>query len=203
MSYISKITAALLSLSLVFGLSACKTNKEKDSDGSKTNNQTQVTDGAQTETPSNPVAESEPEAEVFEMPSVSVETIEEYAKENGAKSVTVNKDGSVELDMSDEDYNAMMEKLKQSILDKLEQLRKSTDIIETVQSGLDFNKYYVSVNKDSYEANPSVIDISDCCESAEVYQLFDGKNTSEIEITLYILDAENDMQIAKKVYSLK
>lgn len=195
-----RITAAILTLLLIFSLGACKDNKEKDKAETKKET-TQTTEEAQT--PSNPVAESEPEPEVTEITSVTEETIKEYATQNGAESVTVNDDGSVDLEMDEEDFNAMMEKLRKSILDKLDQLKQSTDIIETVQSGLDFDKYYISVNKENYEANPSLIDISDCCASAELYQLYDGRNTEQIEITLYILNQDDDTQIAKKVYSIK
>jgi len=195
-----KILAIMLALVVAFSLAACKKTEE-----AKKPETTEQTDAGKKAAEENAevLSEYEPKPQGFEMPAVSVETIEDYVKDSGAKSVTVNKDGTVDVDMTDEEYDAMMEKIGKTILDKLEGIRKSNDMIESVQTGLDFDKYYIFVDKAKYEANPDAIDIKDCCESAEVYQMLSGKKTKDIKLTLYIMNKEDDIEIARKVYTIK
>ncbi len=105
--------------------------------------------------------------------------------------------------MTDAEYTAMMEKIRQTILDKLEQIRQSDDMIESVQTGLNLDKYYIFVDKAAYEANPDAIDIKDCVESAEIYHMLKGKKAKDIKLTLYIMNKDDDLEIAKKIYTVK
>lgn len=210
MKQINKIMAALMAVILVFSLAACKSEKDtekntgksnKTSQTGKTNDNGKTDDNADHDVPLTEADLAVP-AETVEAPGATIDDIKEFAKENGAKSVTISNDGSVKVDMTDDEYNAMMEKLRTSILDQLEQIRQGSDMIESVQTGLDFDKYYIFVDKDAYYANPSVIDITSCCESAEVYQALDGKKTKEISIVLHIMDKENDTELVRKTYSV-
>ncbi len=200
-----RLTIALLSIVLMFGFAACKEEK-KDTKPSTTKTTGTTTDEAgkkAAQENADILDDYETEAQIIEVPSVSDEKVEEVAKQNGADKVKVNKDGTVEVDMTNEEYTAMMQNVGKTILDKLETIRQSDSMIESVQAGLDFDKYYIFVDKTAYEANPDVIDIKSCCESAEIYQMLNGKKTKDIKITLYIMNKADDLEIARKVYTVK
>ncbi|MDD4689368.1 MAG: hypothetical protein PHE51_06440 [Eubacteriales bacterium] len=194
-----KILALMLCFVCALSLGACKQKPQEKPQNKPENKQTKV-------------EEKEPEVEPLENPNLKdpIEVkglteaeIKQYAKDNGAQSVLVNKDGSVDVEMTDEEYTAMMDKLTKSILDKLEEIRQSSDMIDSVQTGLDFDKYYIFVDKAKYEANPSLIDITSCVQSAELYQTLDGKKTKDINITLYVYNVEDDTELAKIPYIIK
>lgn len=194
-----KISAIILAFVVVFGFAGCKNTEEPKKPV------TEQTDAGEQAAEENKdvLSEYEPEAEEVEIPAVSADDVEDIVKENGGKDVKVNKDGTVDVDMTDAEYSAMMEKIGKTILEKLEDIRKSNDMIESVQTGLDFDKYYIFVDKAKYEANPSAIDIKDCCESAEVYHMLSGKKAKDIKLTLYIMNKDDDLELARKVYTIK
>ena len=194
-----KLSAIILAFVVVFSFAGCKNTE----DPKKT--VTEQTDAGKKAAEENKdvLSEYEPEAEKVSMPAISADDVKDIVKENGGKDVKVNKDGTVDVDMTDAEYNAMMEKIGKTILEKLEGIRQSNSMVESVQTGLNFDKYYIFVDKAAYEANPSAIDIKDCCESAEVYQMLSGKKTKDIKLTLYIMNKDDDIEIARKVYTIK
>ena len=119
------------------------------------------------------------------------EEIEASAKEQGAKEVKVNEDGTVYYKMSKSDHKKMMKELEKSIKDSMEELVTSGDApsFKEIKYNKDFTKFDVKVDREAFENSMDGFMIFTFAMSGSFYNAFDGENMDDLKITVNMIDA--------------
>ena len=119
------------------------------------------------------------------------EEIEASAKEQGAKEVKVNEDGTVYYKMSKSDHKKMMNELETSIKESMEELVTSGDApsFKEITYNKDFTKFDVKVDREAFENSMDAFMIFTFAMSGSFYNAFDGENMDDLKITVNMIDA--------------
>ncbi len=120
------------------------------------------------------------------------EEIEASAKKQGVKEVKVNEDGTVYYKMSKSDHKKMMEKLKTSIQESMDELITSGEMssLKEIKYNKDFTEFDVTVDREAFENSMDAFMIFTFALSGSFYNAFDGENIEDLKITVNMIDAE-------------
>lgn len=117
-----------------------------------------------------------------------IETVISEAKEDGVKEVVKNDDGSLTYKMTKSKHKEMMEELKGSLLETVEDAKSNEDFasIKDVTHNNSFSEFTLVVDQEKYENSFDGFAALGLGISGMYYQLFDGANPEEYKVTIFI-----------------
>ena len=120
----------------------------------------------------------------------NMDDVVERAKEDGAKEVKKNDDGSVTFKMSKKDHKKMMEEMKEDVAESLDEIKKDDAFtsIKDITYNKDFSDITLVVDKETYENSFDGFAIFGIGLTSTFYHVFDGENPEKIKIQLNIED---------------
>ncbi len=180
-------------------LSACSGNKEENT--SKDNEPTEQTKDEKIDVNKGLLnVEITLPASMFE--GEDIDKVIADAKAEGVKEVIQNEDGSLTYKMSKAEHKKMMEEMKTSILEKIEDMKTSEDYvsIKDVTYNKDFTEFTLVVDKAAYENSMDGFAVFGLGISGAYYQLFNGVNEEDYNVTITVKDQATDEVLGKTVY---
>lgn len=119
------------------------------------------------------------------------EEIEASATKQGVKEVKVNEDGTVYYKMSKSDHKKMMDKLKTSIQESMDELITSGDApsFKEIKYNKDFTNFDVTVDREAFENSMDAFMIFTFALSGTFYNAFQGEDMDNLKITVNMIDA--------------
>ncbi|WP_245975350.1 hypothetical protein [Oceanobacillus chungangensis] len=115
------------------------------------------------------------------------------AKESGIKEVTENSDGSITYKMSKSQHKDMIKELGDELNSTMEELVNSEDFvsIQDVTANKSFSEFTMSVDQEAFENSFDGMAALTLAFSGMIYQLFDGANPDDYEVTILVKNADN------------
>ena len=119
------------------------------------------------------------------------EEIEASAKKQGVKEVKINEDGTVYYKMSKSDHKQMMDKLKISIQQSMDELvtNGAAPSFKKIQYNTDFTQFDVTVDRPAYEKSMDVTKTLAFALSGTFYHAFQGQDMHDLKIIVNMIDA--------------
>ena len=117
--------------------------------------------------------------------------IEASAKKQGVKEVKINEDGTVYYKMSKSDHKQMMDKLKISLQESMDELVTNgvAPSFKKIQYNKDFTQFDVTVDRSAYENSMDVTKIFAFALSGTFYHAFQGGDMHDLKINVNMIDA--------------
>ncbi|MEH7384236.1 hypothetical protein V7147_02305 [Bacillus sp. JJ1521] len=124
------------------------------------------------------------------------------AKAEGVKEVIQNEDGSLTYKMSKAEHKKMMDEMKTSILETIEDMKTSEDYvsIKDVTYNKGFTEFTLVVDKAAYENSLDGFAVFGLGISEAYYQLFNGVNEDDYKVTISVKDQATGEVFGKTVY---
>ena len=121
----------------------------------------------------------------------TVKEIEASAKKQGVKEVKINEDGTVYYKMSKSDHNEMMDKLKISLQESMDELVTNgvAPSFKKIQYNKDFTQFDVTVDRSAYENSMDVKKTLAFALSGTFYHAFQGGDMHDLKINVNMIDA--------------
>ena len=119
-----------------------------------------------------------------------IDTVVAQAKEEGIKDVTKNDDGSVTYKMSKTKHKEMMQEMKASVTEYVDELISGEDFasIKNVEYNKDFSKFTLEVDKEAFENSFDGFAAMGLAMSGMFYQLYDGVDAEKLNVTIDTVD---------------
>ena len=132
-------------------------------------------------------------ASMFEDDEDINEEIEDF-KEDGAKEVTVNEDGSITIEMSKSKHKKMMNGIKTGITKAFEGMEKSEEFtsVKKIEYNDDFTKITLEVNKSDYENSFDSFATIGIAMHSMRYNLYNGVEADKIKVTIDVKDSKTE-----------
>ena len=117
--------------------------------------------------------------------------IEASAKKQGVKEVKINEDGTVYYKMSKSDHKQMMDKLKISLQESMDELVTNgvAPSFKKIQYNKDFTQFDVTVDRSAYENSMDVTKTLAFALSGTFYHAFQGGDMHDLKINVNMIDA--------------
>jgi len=117
--------------------------------------------------------------------------IQASAKKQGVKEVKINEDGTVYYKMSKSDHKQMMDKLKISLQESMDELVTNgiAPSFKKIQYNKDFTQFDVTVDRSAYENSMDVTKIFAFALSGTFYHAFQGGDMHDLKINVNMIDA--------------
>ena len=117
--------------------------------------------------------------------------IEASAKKQGVKEVKINEDGTVYYKMSKSDHKQMMDKLKISLQESMDELVTNgvAPSFKKIQYNKDFTQFDVTVDRSAYENSMDVTKTLAFALSGTFYHAFQGQDMHDLKIIVNMIDA--------------
>lgn len=124
------------------------------------------------------------------------------AKEDGVNEVISNDDGSFTFKMSKAKHKELLEEMKVSVLEGIEETKSSEDFasIEDVTSNKDFTEFTMVVDKEKFENSFDGFAAMGLAISGLYYQTFNGVKEDKVKATIIIKDKTSGETIDTIVY---
>lgn len=108
------------------------------------------------------------------------------AKADGVKEVTKNEDGSLTYKMDKSTHKKIMDEAEKGILDYVDQVKNSEDFvsIHDIKHNKDFSEFTIIVDQAKYENSLDGFAALGFAMTGLYYQLFDGVDPEDYEVTL-------------------
>ncbi|OED31981.1 hypothetical protein BHE17_04685 [Planococcus maritimus] len=120
------------------------------------------------------------------------EQVAAEAEQEGIEKVTVNDDGSVTYKMSKAQHKEMMAELATSVEEAKTDILESGDFpsIQSIETSDNYDRFTVNVDRESYEGSFDGFATITLGLVGSFYQLYDGADPDNYEVTLEMTDAE-------------
>lgn len=130
------------------------------------------------------------------------EEIEASAKEEGIKEVKINEDGSVYYKMSKSTHKEMLASAEEGVVETIDELINSKDFtsFKEISYNKNFTEFDVKVDRQAYENSFDGFGILGLAFGSMFYNAIEGANTSEMKITMVMIDAATDEQFDTVVW---
>lgn len=114
------------------------------------------------------------------------------AEEEGVEKATVNDDGSVTYKMSKAQHKEMMAELATSVEEAKTDILESGDFpsIQSIETSDNYDRFTVNVDRQAYEDSFDGFATITLGLVGSFYQLYDGADPDNYEVTLEMTDAE-------------
>ncbi|MDZ5712617.1 hypothetical protein [Jeotgalibacillus haloalkalitolerans] len=124
------------------------------------------------------------------------------AKEDGAKDVTKNDDGSLTYKMSKSDHKEMMQEIEAGMEESLNELITGEDFvsIKDISHNDSFDEFTVTVEKEAFENSFDGFGILTLGMTGMIYQVYDGEDIDSAKVTVSIVDEATGEEFDKYVY---
>lgn len=124
------------------------------------------------------------------------------AKEDGVGEAVVNDDGSVTYRMSRLAYNRMMDELRDSLMEMVEETKTSGDFpsIQDIRHNRSFTEFTLVVDQEAYENSFDGFAALGLGMAAAFYQVFDGVAPEDIKVTISMQNADTGEVFDSVVY---
>jgi len=168
-----KILALLMVMIVVFVCSGCSGNADGDNGSTKTDSVSITLS-----------------ADLFE--GMSKADIENAAEQNGFLDCTVNEDGSVTYTMSKEKHEEMLQEMKTSMDETINELMTGADKVASflsIDANEDYSKVDVYVDPTKYSEWDSFYALTFYVSGA-YYQSFAGVQADDIDVVVNFIDNE-------------
>lgn len=131
-----------------------------------------------------------------------IETVISEAKKDGVDEVTKNDDGSLTYKMSKAKHKEMMNEMKDSILEGIEETKTGEDFvsIKDVTYNKDFSEFTMIVDKEKFENSFDGFAAMGLGIQGMYYQLFNGANPDDYKVTIIIKDEDSGEVLDTIVY---
>lgn len=131
-------------------------------------------------------------ASMFEGEDVNASA--EKMKEEGCKEATVNEDGSITVKVSKSKHKEMMEEMRASMIEYLEEMKTSEDFksIKDVTYNEDFTKFTLEVIQDEYEGSFDSFSAMGIGMMSSMYHIYNGVLAEKVKVTIDIKNFETD-----------
>ncbi|WP_225743670.1 hypothetical protein [Marinilactibacillus sp. Marseille-P9653] len=116
--------------------------------------------------------------------------------------ITENEDGSVTIKMSRSQHQDLLDELKQTITDSVEELMADENFqsFKDIEFNNDFSEFSIIVDREAYEAGFDGFGIFGLAISALYYQVFEGKEPESLTSTFEIQDEATGEVFSTIVY---
>ncbi|MER2107627.1 MAG: hypothetical protein ABS949_11880 [Solibacillus sp.] len=130
------------------------------------------------------------------------EEIEASAKEKGIKEVKINEDGSVYYKMSRSAHKEMLVNAEAGVVETIDELINSEDFtsFKEISYNKNFTEFDVKVDRQAYENSFDGFGILGLAFGSMLYNAIEGADTSELKITMAMIDATTDEQFDTVVW---
>lgn len=120
------------------------------------------------------------------------EQVAAEAEQEGIEKVTVNDDGSVTYKMSKAQHKEMMAELATSVEEAKTDILESGDFpsIQSIETSDNYDRFTVNVDREAYEGSFDGFATITLGLVGSFYQLYDGADPDNYEVTLEMTDAE-------------
>ncbi len=124
------------------------------------------------------------------------------AKKQGVKEVIKNEDGSLTYKMSKETYNTMMEKIKEGILQTIDDLKNNKEYVSIIDISYNdtFSEFTWMVDKKAYQNSMDKYAAMGLAMSSMMYQQYKGIADVDQKVTIYVKDQANQELIDTITY---
>lgn len=131
-----------------------------------------------------------------------IEKVIADAKAEGVDEVTLNEDGSLTYKMSKAKHKEMMEGLKEDLILSLEDMKSSGEYssIKDITYNNTFSEFILVVDKTEYENSMDGFGVFSLGITGMIYQLYNGVNPDEYEVTILVKDEETEEIFDQIVY---
>ncbi|WP_062048293.1 hypothetical protein [Bacillus sp. JCM 19034] len=122
-----------------------------------------------------------------------LDEIIEDAKADGIEEVQKNDDGSLTYKMSKSTHKEFLAELETSLQESMEELKTSEDFVSIVDitANRSFSEFSLVVDQEAFENSFDGFAILGLAIGGMYYQLFDGVNPEQYEVTIELEDAES------------
>lgn len=130
------------------------------------------------------------------------ETVIADAKKDGVEEVISNSDGSFTYKMSKAKHKEMLEAMKTSVIETVEEIKSSEDFpsIEDATSNKDFTEFTLVVDKEKFENSFDAFAAMGLGISGIYYQTFNGVKEDKVKATINVKDKTSGETIDTIVY---
>lgn len=124
------------------------------------------------------------------MEGEDIDTVVAQAKEDGIKDVKKNDDGSVTYKMSKAQHKEMMQEMKASVTEYVDELINGEDFasIKDVEYNKDFSKFTLVVDKEVFENSFDGFAAMGLAMSGMFYQIYDGVDAEKLKVKIDTVD---------------
>ncbi|HHY91241.1 MAG TPA: hypothetical protein GX503_06205 [Clostridiales bacterium] len=115
----------------------------------------------------------------------------EAEKEEGIHKVTINKDGSLTYSMSKAAHKRMIDEMKKSLEETIEEIKSSGDYpsIMDIKADKSYAEFTMIVDRESYENSFDGFAAFGLGVGSMFYQIFDGADAEAAKATIYVEDS--------------
>lgn len=124
------------------------------------------------------------------------------AKEDGVDEVTKNEDGSLTYKMSKAKHKEMMEGMKDSIIQSVEEMKTSGDYasIQNIEYNSTFSEFIMTVDKSAYENGFDGFAALGLAMQGLYYQAFNGADSNKNKVKIDLKDASTNEVFSTIIY---
>ena len=130
------------------------------------------------------------------------EQIKLEAEKMGVKDVVINDNGSVTYKMSKKEHKKLMEQISASIDESLEEVKNGEESpsIHDVKANDTYTEFDITVDRDAYENSFDGFMVFTFALLGEYYNSFNGVKSSDIKITINMIDEATNEIFESNVY---
>lgn len=114
------------------------------------------------------------------------------AEEQGISETTVNPDGSVTYRMTRSQHRELLDALRVSITEGLDEMVAETASVRAVNHNADLTEFDLIVDRAAYEDSLDAFAVLGVAISAGYYQLFSGSDPDSYRVVVNTVDADTD-----------
>lgn len=181
----------ILLATIMLLVSACGSREAKQNESSeKTDNKTEGNEKIEVDKNLLDVEVTLPESFFKEQEQDIAQVIAEAESEG--ISVTKNSDGSLTYKMSKAKHKEMMSELENQTKTSIEEMKNSEDFasIKDVEYNKSFSEITLVVIREKYEGSFDGFAVLGVAISSMLYQMFDGVNPDDYQVTIFLKDAD-------------
>lgn len=142
-------------------------------------------------------------ASFLELEEMDVDdVIEKAEKEEGIKEVVQNEDGSITYTISKAKHKELMKDLARDINEEIKEIKTDDDFvsIQDIEANDSFSKFTMKVNREKFENSLDGFAALGLALQGMLYQVFDGGDKDDIQVTIDITDADTGELIDTVIY---
>lgn len=131
-----------------------------------------------------------------------IDTVIANAEEKGINKVTKNEDGSLTYKMSKAQHKELMFELEKSITESIEEMKNDENLasIKDISYNKSFSDFTLVVDKNAFENSFDGFAILGLGLSGSMYQLYNGANPDNYNVTITVKDEVTQEVISEIVY---
>lgn len=122
-----------------------------------------------------------------------LDSIVAEAEADGIEEIEQNDDGSVTYKMSESTHNELMTELEESLETSMEELKTSEEFVSIVDitANQSYSEFTLVVDQEAFENSFDGFAIFGLAIGGMYYQLFDGVNPEQYEVTIELEDSDS------------